>query len=357
MIWNAKRRSISLAVGMALAPLLATTQASAAPAAATRSKSEADGADDNARVRSLFRKAALAFEARKHDQARKLLLEAWAIRQSYDVASSLAQTEIELERYRDAAEHLAFCIRNFAPVESEQTLQQVRKAFADVKTRVATVNVTSDRNGAEIFVDNLRVGVAPLPDPLFLEPGNRQLAARLEGKVDGQRLNAEAGKEYTLQFSLRAAEPPLAPAIAAVQVGSEAPSSKQEAPKDSPDYTPAIVAGSVGAAALVSGIVFILQSSRQLNERDDQLAQLPGSNQCGPQSPYGAQCAEIASLSSSAKTLQSLSIAAFGIAAAAGVTTVVLWPRTPEHGQVGMRALVLPSSAGLDVFTGLNASF
>ncbi|HEY3253450.1 MAG TPA: hypothetical protein VGJ91_05860, partial [Polyangiaceae bacterium] len=133
------QRPIRVAAVMvvALTPLLVTAICKASPA--NTAKANTDASDDNTRLRSLFRKAAAASQEGKYEEARQLLLDAWTIRQTYDVASSLAQVEIQLKHYRDAAEHLEFCLRNFAPVESEQTLDQAKKAFADVKTRVAGV--------------------------------------------------------------------------------------------------------------------------------------------------------------------------------------------------------------------------
>jgi len=91
-----------------------------ATAAAQTKASAADG--DETRVRSLYRKAAAAFGAGKYEDAQVLLLEAWHLRRSYDVAAALGQAELELKRYRDAAEHLQYAVKNFAPVKSEKNL-------------------------------------------------------------------------------------------------------------------------------------------------------------------------------------------------------------------------------------------
>jgi hypothetical protein len=315
-------------------------------------------ADDNDRVRSLFRRGAAAFQAGKLEEARQLLLEAWAVRQTYDVASSLAQIELELKRYADAAQHLDFCIRNFAPVESEQTLQQIRKAFADVKTRVGAINVSPNPGGAEIFVDNVRVGTSPLPATLFVEPGSHKLAAHLGGASAEQIVNAEAGKGYTVELKLSEGAQSPAPSIAPVSSGIEAqPPASAGTTSQARDYTPAIITGSVGAAALITGIVFVFEAAHKDSQRDDQLARLAGSNRCGAQTPYASTCAQVSSLDSDARTFRTLSFVGFGAAAVAGVATYFLWPRNPDQAQVGIRAMVLPSNAGLDVFTGINGTF
>ena len=336
----------------AFAPILVGATAHAAPPNAT--KSSLDSSDDNAKLRSLFRKAAAASEAGKYEEARDLLSDAWAIRQTYDVASSLAQVEIQLRLYRDAAEHLEFCLRNFAPVESEQTLEQAKKAFADVKTRVATVRFSATRKGAELFVDGRGVGTEPLPAVVFVEPGLRELAARLDGESAEQSLNAQAGKEYVLELQLGTREPKAAPTERAV-IHPPEPTPPPVAHK--PDYAPVIVTLSVGGTALVTSLVLLIEANRKDSQREDRLDRLPGSNRCGAQTPTPSACREIQSLADDAQTFRSLAWVGFGAAAAAGVATYFLWPRRPDSAQLGIRATAVPTRTGVDFYAGFSGIF
>lgn len=337
---------------VAIAPLLGATIAHAAPPNAA--KDNLDSSDDNAKVRSLFRRAATASEAGKYEEARELLLDAWAIRQTYDVASSLAQVEIQLKHYRDAAEHLEFCLRNFAPVESEQTLEQARRAFSEVKARVAAIKFSVNRKGAELFVDSLGIGTEPLPSVVFVEPGLRKLAARLNGDTAEQTLNAQPGKEYVVALELvgsesKTVEPDSAP------IGASLPPSP--APFYKPNYAPAIVVASVGGAALVTGAVLLIEANRKDTQREERLNQLPGANRCGSGNPTPTECSEIQSLADDARTFRSLAWVGFGAAAAAGVATYFLWPRTPDGAQVGLRTAAVPTRTGIDLYAGLSGSF
>jgi hypothetical protein len=372
LIQKPTRIAHALVLGVALTPLFSSASARAAgPNSATGS---ADPADGNTRVRSLFRQASVASQDGKYEEARRLLLDAWSIRQTYDVASSLAQVEIQLKRYRDAAEHLEFCLRNFAPVESEQTLDQAKRAYAEVKTRVASVKISANRKGAEIFVDGLRVGTDPLPSVIFVEPGRRTLAARIEGDTAEESLTAVAGKEYVAELELNGRG---ATATARSGNATDAPI-KPPALAHQPNYAPAVVTASVGGAALVSGVVLLLQSMHKDSQRDDRLDKLPGSNQCGVQSPNGSECDEIRSLANDTRTFRALSFVGFGAAAAAGVATYFLWPRSHTDAQLGhrgsrvghtgsqfghtgselgVRAIALPSPAGVDIFTGISGTF
>ena len=344
---------IATALVVALAPLFGTAISQAAPPDAA--KGAPASVDDNTRVRSLFRSAASASQEGRYAEARQLLLDAWTIRQTYDVASSLAQVEMQLKLYRDAAEHLEFCLRNFAPVESEQTLEQAKAAFADLKTRVATIKLSTNRKGAELFVDGHRIGTDPLPAVTFVDPGPRKFAARLDGDTAEQALNALAGKEYVVELQLgtqHAEAQPQTPAAAATSPTEAPPAAPYK-----PNYAPAIVAASVGGAALVTGVVLFIEASHKDSQRKDQLNQLPGSNRCGAGNPNASACSEIQSLADDARTFRTLSWVGFGTAAAAGVATYFLWPRPPAAPQLSLRAHALPASGGIDFFAGLNGTF
>lgn len=342
---------LTAAIMISLAPLLGTAPANAGP---DTTKGSLEPADDNARARSSFRKAAAASQAGRYEEARQLLLDAWSVRQTYDIASSLAQVEIQLKRYRDAAEHLEFCIRNFAPVESEQTLDQANKAFADVKTRVATVKLSANRKGAELFVDSLGIGTEPLPAVIFVDPGPHRLAARLDGDTAERSLNAQAGKEYIADLTLSSHE---TKAAAVVQESKGTTIEPPPAPPAKTSYTPAIITASTGGVALVAGIVLFLESSHKDSQRQDQLDTLPGPNRCGTGNPNPSACSEIQSSANDARTFRTLAWASFGVAAAASIATYVLWPRTPSGAQVGLNVGALPTHSGFDLFAGFVGTF
>ena len=342
---------------LVLAAMLGNATAHAAPGDAPKASPEPS--DDNTRVRSLFRKAAAASQAGQYQEAHQLLLDAWSIRQTYDLASSLAQVEIQLKRYRDAAEHLEFCIRNFAPVESEQTLDQAKKAFSEAKTRVATVRLSTNRKGAELFVDSVRIGSEPLPAVVFVEPGPHRLAARLDDATAEQSLITQAGKEYVAELTLDNHEPTAAaPVLPEASPSVVAPEpSPPPAPVSKSSYAPAIVTASIAGAAVVTSVVLFLEANHKDSQRKDQIAQLPGSNRCGAQSPNASACSEIQSLANDVRTFKALSLVSLGAAAAAGVTTYFLWPRSKGGSQVGFRARLVPTAAGPDFVAGFVGTF
>jgi hypothetical protein len=92
---------------------------------------------------------------------------------------------------------------------------------------------------------------------------------------------------------------------------------------------PAIVAASVGGAALAGGVVFLVMRSSKQSDASDQLDELEkasGQSPCGKGTTHTTECAEIKGLSDDAATFGTVSIVSFGVAAGAGVATFLLWP-------------------------------
>ena len=354
MTSNKKRIRVLCGTLAVLVPVLTTGVAAAEPS--TRPSNEATTPDDNARVRGLFHDGEVAYQTGKYEEARQLFLEAWSVRPTYDVASSLAQVELKLQRFRDAAEHLQYCLEHFAPSESATILEHVQKALADAKTRVAMVRVSSNRDGAEVFVDSIRVGVAPVESALFVDPGKRHVSARFNGQSTEEFVNAEAGKEYAaaLTFGDETGKPATTVIAPVPPAGSNAVAAPTAQPRS---YVPAMVTASVGGVALATGVVLILEAAHKDTRWHNQLSELPGTNQCAAQNPNAAACDEISSLAKDAKTFRALSITGFGVAAVAGLATYFLWPRRSDKIALGLRVMVLPGRAGVDIFTGLDGSF
>ena len=164
-------------------------------------------ADDYARARALYRQASDAFEASQYAEARRLLLDAWALRQSYDVAASLGDAEIKLGLFAEAAEHLSFSVRNFPPLENEQALANVRRQLETARREVASVLVSVNESGAEIRVDQRLVGTSPMGGAVFVMPGRHRVEARKGTATASETFVGEASKESTVALRLVSAEP------------------------------------------------------------------------------------------------------------------------------------------------------
>lgn len=184
-----------------------------APAIA-QGKTPSDSIERTDRARSLFKQGLEALAAHKFEVARSHLLEAFKLSPSFDVAGALGQAELELRRYRDAAEHLDLSLRNFPPSESLELRKKVSDGLELAKKRVCALRLSVAPAGTEVRVDGALIGTAPVAPQVFVEPGARVLEARLaSGETDSITIRAAAGSEQSLSLAPKRKE--VAPPVAA----------------------------------------------------------------------------------------------------------------------------------------------
>ena len=292
-------------------------------------------ADDNARARVLLREGIDAFKAGKNEEAATALSGAWAIRQTYDVAASLAQAELALKRYRDAAEHLDYCVSHFSPMDSEQRLQQIKAALADAKTHVATLKISVDRPGAEVRIDTRVVGVSPPAASTFVDPGAHALEARFGGDKVSQVLSFQAGREYPVSLRL---------GIASGQV--PAPPS---AAHDNRSIVPVIIGGTIAVIGAAGLITFGLAASSNTDTRERLRAQ-NGAFGCSDGTAPAGDCVAERDAADSHDKNRNLAVAS-AIVGAIGLVSIPVywfWPRG-EAAQTAARprGLRLQGTVGL----------
>lgn len=314
--------------------------------------------------RAAYQMGSDALKAKNWPEAERIFKQLWTEHPSYDVALGLGQAEFLQKKYRDAAEHLAYGIRNFPPREKPEALSVPKQALEIAKNHVGAIRIGVDRGGADVFIDGARVGTSPLEAVVFTEPGAHVVEARIaDHSPTQQSVDAKAGEEQSVD--LKFVGPALFsgmnehPAAPSVQSGLENPHrGEPDATADgsSRDYTPAIVTGSVGAAALITGVVLVLEASHKDTQRGQRLSQIPGSDKCGVGTPFSGDCRMIESLADDAKTFRALSFASFGVAVAGGAATYFLWPRRSETAQA-RRVLPFASATNAGAFGGILGSF
>lgn len=297
----------------------------------------AQGAPDSAktsdteRARDLLGQGLRESAAGNYLTARSMLLDALKLSPSYDVAGALAQVELKLERYRDAAEHLALALRSFPPSESLKLKKQIEDALATAKQRVETVTVAVRPDGAEVRIDNASVGTAPLTGDVFLEPGDHTLEVRLSAHSSATRtIHAAAGHKQVVEIVLSQSES-----------GTTDPGTAQPSAGTAPNLPPppldtrssqdglqtktlVLIGGGVLTVALTT--VAIVEWRRGASAQDDAdalrsraVSELGGNCQPGSSEPVCSELADAVDRRNSANRL----VMPFAVGAAvAGVATV-----------------------------------
>jgi hypothetical protein len=288
----------------ALAPVLMAALCIAAPVVAQTPTPAAPSAADIKKADELFRDANRLVLEQKWQEAETKYAGAWALNPSYDVALNLGQTQYRLGKNRDAAEHLAFAVRNWPLVGKREPRDIAEKRLAELKKQITTLNVQVSVPGATILVDGKPVGRSPLDVDLFVEPGTRTIGATLAGYTDASEvIEAVKGGAKAVSLSLAPTTPrgggPLPPPTATAPAGSAAP-----------PRAALISAGVLGVAGLAVGGGLAAAANGKastVHTQQTALQQGTGKYPCaGTSAPSGCT-----TLRDAAKTQQNLANAAF----------------------------------------------
>lgn len=243
---------------------------------AVRAEAQLADSEQLLRADQLYQRGRRAMFAERWTEAHQILSEAWALKQSYDIGALLGQTELNLQMYPEAAEHLAYALRNYPardPVEPRHRLEQ---GFAIAQARTATVYVRGNVAGATVTVDGRELGVGPLPHPLFLAPGTHQFAASRHGyrTVEVTRtMAAGSTTEITLDPSPEAVAEPLVASGPTLTVGADAGRASSSA---SARQVVLLVGSGLTLVAGGTSAYFALRSSSLRDEEDELRAELGG---------------------------------------------------------------------------------
>ncbi|HEY1536251.1 MAG TPA: tetratricopeptide repeat protein, partial [Polyangiaceae bacterium] len=243
--------------------------------AAVPARAEGNAADSE-RANLLFKKGKVAFNDGKYSDALRIYDEAWHLKQSPDIAANLAQTEAELGKHRDAAEHFAFALAHLLPSSTDEQKKALAEGLEIEKKEVGTLHVTLEPADASFSVDDAPVTL-PTNGDVYVEPGDHRASVTREGyQLNQQTLHVSKGAAQVLWIKLlEVGAPPPTP-------GAEVPARPDvladEPPKldqvSSRSVVPAIVGGGLVVAGAAVGVVFLLSGNstqKDANQLSDDL--------------------------------------------------------------------------------------
>jgi hypothetical protein len=296
-------------------------------------------ADASAQADALNKRAVEALKRDGFADAEPLARQAWELKQSYDIASNLGLAELGLKRNRDAAEHLAFALRTFPANGKPEHKKLVEMSLSRAAAEVGAVELSVNVDGATVYVDAKRIGVAPLRGTVFLDPGPHTLRAELAGYDAAQQdVRAQPGRADRVSLALtRTPAPPTSTA-------AMPPPPAARAKKSLPLIVTGFGLAAAGVAVGVGGVIASSSSSSSATAAQDQLAASDGQGACNLPANASA-CSNLDGSLKDVGTYRNLSIAGFAVGGAALIGTVVylLVPAGPT--QPPLRAGV---SAGPD---------
>jgi hypothetical protein len=239
----------------------------------TPARAEDDATIEMARQR--FREGVQFYDQQKYEKARLAFLQAYTLKPHPSVLLNLAQSELRADRPDDSANHFAEYLRSNPSGDAER--QEAEGGFKAAKAKTGEITVGVEPSGAQVIVDGVDKGVAPLAGPVYVVPGTHTVEARSSEGRTSKSVVVGAGQATSLTLSIRAASAPAEAAAsekpaeeASAESSSEASASAEVDTSERrnffewlTDTPPAMVTAGVGIAGLATGGVFAALAHRQ----------------------------------------------------------------------------------------------
>lgn len=240
------------------------------------------------------------------------LQRAYELAPSFKILFNIGQVDMELQDYAGALRAYSRYLSEGGPDVPAERGKQVRADLERLRGRVGKIEVQTAA-GAEVLIDDVPVGFAPLPEPVAVNAGRHKVTVHIAGKDPVSRIYDVAGRQEIAAAIANDAVAPGAPVAPAAPTAVDAP-----APRRIP-LSVYVSWGVTGALGLTTGVLAL--AARSAN---NDLANLRGS--------FGVTPAQLVAQRDSVRHDALLTDLALGATlASAGVATYLTLTRV-EHG-------------------------
>jgi hypothetical protein len=288
----------------------------------------------------LIQEADAALRGKRSREAISAWREAWTLRQSYLVACNLGSVELRHGSVREAAEFLAICLRTWPHTitpEEKKRREGFENDLKKARSHVASLRIVTTESGATIQLDDVRLGLSPLPGEVFAMPGEHTISAELEGHERATaKIHVKEGESVEVPITLlpkpapraQSTPPPLAPLA-------------QKAPPPPPSPAPSMALVVGGASLGVVGVslgagLFVARSEAKQDALERWRALRFYHQDCAP-GTSDPVCESYLSIEQGRAIMKGAAITSFvgaGLALAA-TAAYALFPRSPTARVVG----------------------
>lgn len=319
-------RNVSLSFLLAL--LIHVGPVHAAPTGPPSVSSEQELAE----ARRWLQLGAQEYDEQHWEAARDAFLKAWTLRQHYAVAANLAATEMQLGRYREAAEHWSFSLANL-PAERVDARSEAQQQLVECTSHLETVSIRVNIEGAAVRLDGQVVGKSPITGSLLVDPGQHTVDAELQGYSKAARdFVSVAGNSRSVDVVLDQTPS----ASDTTPTGAPAPTASRPSSAVPLRTWVLIGEGTLSLAALGIGIGYGLSADAAWDDAARIRAPLKD-GACDPkQASVPISCGELAQKVHDHDTFARVAVDAFvtaGVLGAATIATYLLWPTHTKTGE------------------------
>jgi hypothetical protein len=240
-----KTRALAFAAALlALTPVVARAQQPPPPAPAPGNQ-----ADNH------FKRGVELYNESDYSAALIEFRRAYELDPRFQALYNIAETYYQLQNYAEALKTFGKYLQDGGAQISPGRREEVDKEVAKLKTRVATLEITTNLGDVDIAIDDVPVGKTPFSAPLLVSAGRRRVTASRAGKPPVTQVVELAGgdaRKVALQVADDAAPVPV----------PVAPPTETPAPPPRPvPVAPWVVTGVLTAGAVVTGALALGASS------------------------------------------------------------------------------------------------
>lgn len=166
----------------------------ASPAAAQPSSGASPSADAMAEAQVHFKRGAELYD---EDNYRGALIEfqrAYELAPSWRILFNIGQVEMELQNYAGALRAYSRYLREGGPDVPGARVNQVQQEIERLRGRVGEITIETVA-GAEILIDDISIGFAPLPEPAAVNAGRHHVTVHVAGRDPVSRVVDVAGQQ------------------------------------------------------------------------------------------------------------------------------------------------------------------
>ena len=282
-------------------------------------------ASETARVTELFKSGKAAFAKGDMAEAERLFGQALAMRKSSDIAANLAQSELEQQKYRSAAEHFSWALANLLPSATDAQRKAVENGLSRARTEVAILRLDIKPEGSEVLVGQDNLGKSPIGNGVYVDPGEVIVSVKHDGFVAiDKRVMVGKGTEQAVEITLvpKDGATPAPAAGPLVDSGLQHTPPTAAPPSDEPtthkSLVPAFVASGVAVAGGVVGLVFTLSANSKADDADKLRDRLNAMGGCNG-GDFASDCADLKDRRNSVDSSRNLAVGAFVLGGVAAV--------------------------------------
>jgi hypothetical protein len=299
----------------------ATAKASAAPAASAAPTAspyeiatEVDAAMSD-KAQALVKEGNAYYREGKFSKAQASYKAAWALDlHSQRLVNNLGMTELQLGMFRDAAEHLTIALRLADPNDPKRP--RIQTQLNEARAKVGTITLKLNTDGVEIVqIETGATYMAPLVDPIFVDPGHVSFRIRREGFLSQEKVfDIKAGETASADITLERA-----PGYDGKSAGTGTATTGGGTTVTPRSKVPAFVLGGVGLAGLIIGGALVGVAAGKNGENETNAPKDANGNPLCGRTASSGEDARCAGLRTNADTINSLGNTGIGLLVGGGV--------------------------------------